>query len=331
MAIADKERLALGVRRWYGRIWDFARRKPLGAAGATFIIVMGVAAIFADLSPYGPLQQDLDRIREGPTFAHPFGTDELGRDLLTRVIFGARVTFKIGFLGILIGATAGATIGVVSGYFRGKLDMVLQRVVDAVMAFPALILALALISIREPSDVNTLIIIGIVFTPTSSRVVRGATMSVKQNVLHRSIQGPGSRRPSHHLSARCTQHRRPHHRAGFSLLGLRHQRGGLPVLPWGRRLHRKTHMGRHDRRPREVLPGDCLVAGRLPRPRPSRRYLLPKPLRRRAQRRSRSTASRRRRRPRIPGLRRLGTVKKRGLRQSKDSATPLRAETTARF
>ena len=192
MAIADKERLALGVRRWYGRIWDFARRKPLGAAGATFIIVMGVAAIFADLSPYGPLQQDLDRIREGPTFAHPFGTDELGRDLLTRVIFGARVTFKIGFLGILIGATAGATIGVVSGYFRGKLDMVLQRVVDAVMAFPALILALALISIREPSDVNTLIIIGIVFTPTSSRVVRGATMSVKQNVYIEASRALGA-------------------------------------------------------------------------------------------------------------------------------------------
>ena len=162
-------------------IGSFARRKPLGALGAGIIILLGLSAIFADLMPYGALDVHLRERLQSPSWSHPAGTDALGRDLLTRLFHGARVTLKIGFLGVLIGVSAGTVVGLVSGFFAGKIDIVLQRLVDALMAFPILILALSLASIREPSDTNTLVIIGIVLIPTTARIVRGATLKIKTN------------------------------------------------------------------------------------------------------------------------------------------------------
>lgn len=187
---------AQDTRRWYKSVWSiigtFIKNKPLGAFGAALLLSIGATAIFADLMPYGPLETSLREIREGPTWQHWAGTDGLGRDLLTRIFHGSRVTLKIGFLGVLIGVSAGTFVGIISGYFGGIVDILFQRVIDALMAFPVLILALALASIRNPSDNNTLLIIGIVFIPTTSRIVRGATLTVKNNVYIEASRALGA-------------------------------------------------------------------------------------------------------------------------------------------
>ena len=170
----------------------FARRKPLGALSAGVILLLALGAICANFLPYGPFDTELGDRLLSPSWKHLLGTDELGRDLLTRIVYGSRITLKIGFLAVLLGVAAGSVLGLISGYFGGIGDILIQRAVDALMSFPALVLALALASIRQPSDTNTLVIIGIVLIPTCTRVVRGATMAVKPNVYVEAARALGA-------------------------------------------------------------------------------------------------------------------------------------------
>ena len=163
------------------RMMVLARRKPLGALGAGLMLLLVVVALLAPLlAPYDPYESISGARLLSPSLSHPMGTDNLGRDLLSRIIYGARISLMIGVLAGALGTLGGLTVGLISGYAGGWVDNVIQRVVDSLMAFPGLILALALVATLGPSLRNVMIAIAVGAIPTTSRVIRGAVLSAKQ-------------------------------------------------------------------------------------------------------------------------------------------------------
>jgi peptide/nickel transport system permease protein len=188
-----EEHASKEVSRW-AALRATIRRKPLGIASAALIAVLVLTAIFADvLAPYDPLATQPEIRLAAPSWAHPFGTDDIGRDVLSRIIYGARISLWVGLLAVGIGTVAGMIIGLVCGYCEGRTDLVLQRVMDAVQAIPGLILALAIVSILTPSTTNAMVAIAVVIIPGNSRIVRGAVLSAKQNRYVEAAQALGCR------------------------------------------------------------------------------------------------------------------------------------------
>jgi len=143
------------------------------------LLLFILAAIFApQVSPYDPLAYHPDITAQAPTWAHPLGTDSLGRDQLSRVIYGARISLSVGILSILLGGLGGTLLGMLAAYFKGWVDQVVAIVVDAVLAFPALILALALVASLGPSLINVAIALAVVRIPLYARLARGQTLRV---------------------------------------------------------------------------------------------------------------------------------------------------------
>jgi len=174
--------LSLHRRRSGGRrLLALARRKPLGAIGAGLMLALILVAAFAPLlAPHDPYESISGARLLSPSLDHPMGTDNLGRDLLSRIIYGARISLLIGVLAGGLGTLGGLVVGLVSGYAGGWADNVIQRVVDSLMAFPGLILALTLVATLGPSLRNVMIAIAIGAIPNTSRVIRGAVLSVKE-------------------------------------------------------------------------------------------------------------------------------------------------------
>lgn len=151
--------------------------------GTSLVIlaVVIVSALAADIiSPHDPAYQDYSKLVQGPSLAHPLGTDDIGRDVLSRIIHGARVSLQVGIIAVGIAVTLGVTLGLVSGYAGGWVDNLVMRVVDAVQAFPALILALAITASLGPSARNAMIAIGFVSIPAMARLTRGQTLTVRE-------------------------------------------------------------------------------------------------------------------------------------------------------
>lgn len=176
----------------------FAVSKPMGAAGGFIVVLVVLAAIFAPVvSPYDPYASNLDEnglpVRlVGPSGSFPLGTDAIGRDVFSRIIYGSRVSLIVGLGAVTLGTFFGALIGLVSGYFVGKVDQVLQRVVDTLMAIPAIVLALAVITMLQPGLFNIILVIAIVIAPGTSRVVRGTVLSIKENVYIEAARSIGA-------------------------------------------------------------------------------------------------------------------------------------------
>jgi peptide/nickel transport system permease protein len=172
------------------------KRKPLGAVSAGLIVMIVLMAIFAEvLSPYDPLATQPEIRLKAPSWEHPFGTDDIGRDVLSRVIHGARISLWVGLLAVGIGTAAGMVIGLLCGYCEGRLDLIFQRVMDAIQAIPGLVLALAIVSVLRPNTTNAMLAIAMVIIPGNSRIVRGAVMSAKQNRYVEAAQAVGCRHP----------------------------------------------------------------------------------------------------------------------------------------
>ena len=176
----------------------FAVSKPMGAAGGFIVVVVVLAAIFAPVvSPYDPYASNLDEnglpVRlVGPSGSFLLGTDAIGRDVFSRIIYGSRVSLIVGLGAVTLGTFFGALIGLVSGYFVGKVDQVLQRVVDTLMAIPAIVLALAVITMLQPGLFNIILVIAIVIAPGTSRVVRGTVLTIKENVYIEAARSIGA-------------------------------------------------------------------------------------------------------------------------------------------
>src|SRR5262245_30603005 len=179
-------------RRIWAATYKFIRTKPLGAAGAAIIVLMTLAALFADfIAPYDAYELN-QRLQFGhPNMAHWFGTDEFGRDVLTRLIYGARIALFIGLASSLLGATAGAVLGLISAYLGGRTDLWLQRLMDIMLAFPLLILALAIVAVLGRSIPNLIMAIAIPVIPRTARIVRSSALSAKENIYVEAARAVG--------------------------------------------------------------------------------------------------------------------------------------------
>ncbi|MGC4105892.1 MAG: ABC transporter permease [Thermomicrobiales bacterium] len=156
------------------------RARPMAMAGAIILVFFIVLAVFAPvIAPYDPNEISRDR-RAAPTREHPFGTDELGRDVLSRVIHGARVSLRVGLIAVAIALVFGAVLGISAAYFGGWFDTVVMRVMDIMLAFPGILLAIAIIAILGPSLTNAMIAIGIEAIPVYTRTARASTLTVKE-------------------------------------------------------------------------------------------------------------------------------------------------------
>jgi peptide/nickel transport system permease protein len=165
----------------------------LAAVGLIVLLLLVLAAVFAEvIAPYRYTAGDLTRRLEPPSADHWFGTDELGRDVLSRVIFGARVSLQVGAVAVGISLVLGTLIGLVAGYRGGWVDAVLMRTMDVLFSFPVVLLAIAIVAVLSPSLVNTMIAIGVVFTPIFARVVRGSVLSVREEVYVRASRSLGA-------------------------------------------------------------------------------------------------------------------------------------------
>jgi peptide/nickel transport system permease protein len=184
------------VMRALVELGRFARRKPLGAVGGLIVVAMLVMAAFADrIAPYGYDDTIRGARMRAPSFAHPLGTDNLSRDLWSRIVYGARVSITVGFLTVLLGIVGATVIGVSSGYFGGAYDLVMQRFVDAWMSFPFFMIALSVMAVLGPGLYNVVFSIAIVVMATSSRVIRGATIAVAQNTYVEAARAMGAGHP----------------------------------------------------------------------------------------------------------------------------------------
>jgi len=155
-----------------------AWRQPLAIVGAVIAVAWLLVAVFAPLvAPYDPLAQDFTAF-QGPSGSHPFGTDEIGRDVLSRVIYGARLSIPLALLLVVLSATIGGTLGAIAGYARGVADGVVMRITDLVFAFPAIILAMVVTAVLGRGIRNAVLAIVIVAWPSYARVVRGLVLSI---------------------------------------------------------------------------------------------------------------------------------------------------------
>jgi len=163
------------------KLGHFFRDKPLGAAGGVIFVFMLIVAIFAPwIAPTDPTWTDVMNRLQSPSMEHWMGTDELGRDVLSRVIYGARISALVGIGATALGTTVGAILGLISGFLGGRTDMFMQRIMDMVLAFPSLIMAIAIMAVLGPSTINVIMAIAIPAIPRANRVVRSVALSVKQ-------------------------------------------------------------------------------------------------------------------------------------------------------
>lgn len=256
------------VETFWGKLRRFVRTQPLGAASLALITFFVLIAIFAPLiAPHDPLFQNRQHFTEAPSAQFWMGTDSLGRDILSRVIFGARTSLLIAVITVMSALTIGTIIGVVSGYIGKWVDMVLQRVMDAVLSVPALVLLLFIAALLGPSIRNTIIAFIVVTVPQFNRVARGEILRVREEPFIEAARATGT--PTLRIMLR---HGLPNivaalmtvaslvfavviiAEAGISFLGL----GTPPPTPsWGRMLSEATRF--MERAPWMVLfPGAVL-------------------------------------------------------------------------
>jgi len=201
--LATRQHPAPGPGRWLHAITHFAQHKPLAAAGGVIVVVMLICAFFASqIAPYGYDVRDYHALLANPSFAHLLGTDDVGRDIFSRIVYGARVSIIVGFGTVILSTTLAGLIGVTAGYFGGWVDLLMQRLVDIWLAFPALLLLIVAAAIfgtpttpvtifprpfslhLDPAEIRTgqiIFALGLILAGGSSRVFRSAVIAIRHN------------------------------------------------------------------------------------------------------------------------------------------------------
>jgi peptide/nickel transport system permease protein len=180
------------VMRWAWAVARFVRRKPLGALGGVIVLAMLIMAVFAEqIAPYRYDETIRGARMKPPSTAHWLGTDNLSRDMWSRIVYGARVSVTVGFAAIALALIAATAIGVSCAYFGGPWDLALQRVVDAWLSFPYLVIILSVMAVLGPGRLNLILSIAIIAAATNSRVIRGATLSVMQSQFVEAARAMG--------------------------------------------------------------------------------------------------------------------------------------------
>lgn len=179
----------------YRRFWRRFTRNKLGIFGLLVFLGVIFTAIFAEqIAPHDPTEMYFQHVLEPPSREFPLGTDSQGRDILSRIIFGARISLQVGLIAVGFAATIGTVLGVISGYEGGVVDEIIMRFIDAMMSIPVLALALALMTILGFGIRNLMIAVGIVYIPTFARIARGSTLTVKEKEYITAIRSTGASR-----------------------------------------------------------------------------------------------------------------------------------------
>ena len=250
-------------RRWRAlRRAARARLAPFGAAVLLAALVMAFGAPM--LSPHDPLKQNLNNTLARPGRAHVLGTDNVGRDVLSRVIWGTRVSLIAGIVSVVLAAAAGSVLGLLAGYARGRVDGLVMRAMDAVLSFPPLVLALALGAVLGAGLGGVLLALGVVYTLTFARLMRGQVLAI---TAREYVGAARARRPGlvDRLPPRGPERRRPDRGPGLAERGLRDPGRGVAVVSRTRHPAPATVVGQHDQRRPWLSP-----AGPVDRLRPGR-------------------------------------------------------------
>lgn len=174
------------------RAWQQLKRSRLAIPGGLIVLIFIVIAILAPLvAPYDPYKNNLANTLATPSTEHFFGTDELGRDIFSRIVYGARLSLLEGLFSVMIAMLIGVPLGIISGYVGGRTDIILMRLVDILLAFPGVLLAIAIISVLGPSLVNAMIAVGIYSVPMFARLARGSTLAVKEEPYIEACRAAG--------------------------------------------------------------------------------------------------------------------------------------------
>src|SRR3990172_3749140 len=175
-------------------LWRRLRRNRAAVAGAGFVVVFVLLAVLAPaLVPFNPIQGDLNDRLQPPSASHWLGTDELGRDIFSRILFGARISLQIQIVAVLLALVIGVTLGSVGGYLCGHVDNVIMRAMDVLLAFPGIFLALGIIAALGPGLLNLMLAAGISSVPQFARIVRASVLSLKEREFVEAALALGSR------------------------------------------------------------------------------------------------------------------------------------------
>jgi peptide/nickel transport system permease protein len=192
--IGDAEPLAHAVD--HGRLYrlrKIARKEPLGVFGFVIIVILVLTAVFAPvIAPYDPTSTQFRSLQK-PSATNLFGTDDKGRDIFSRVVYGSRTSLEVGIIATTVGVIGGTIVGLLSGYFGGWIDTTIQRVMDSLMAFPILILALIMIAVVGSSIRNLMVVVGLAIIPLIGRIVRGIVLTERQNAYVEAARTIGAR------------------------------------------------------------------------------------------------------------------------------------------
>ncbi|MFN8634945.1 MAG: ABC transporter permease [Chloroflexota bacterium] len=191
--VASRRRVVGGG--WSGRLRSFVNRKPLGAIGGALVLLLLLIAIAAPVTAPYPYDVGDAAVRlQGPSLAHPFGTDANGRDMLSRIIWGAQISVTVGFGAVAISTVLAVVIGLISGYYGGWVDLTVQRLVDIWISFPALVLLISMVAVAGPGLWSITAILGILLAPGTSRVIRSAVIAIRHQpyIESASCIGAGS-------------------------------------------------------------------------------------------------------------------------------------------
>jgi peptide/nickel transport system permease protein len=182
MAVSQESpRLALYRPSWYEGAWSLLRNQPLAAFGGLLVVIMIIMAGFAELiAPHDPESITFEAMLSPPDSTYVLGTDQFGRDLLSRMIFGARTALFIGCIAAFTGATTGLVLGVASAYFGGRIDLIFQRVMDVFIAFPTIIIALTIVAVFGSELRHVILAICLPFIPDAARIVRSNALALRE-------------------------------------------------------------------------------------------------------------------------------------------------------
>ena len=189
----SKKQSSYGRLRNLRDIWIRMKRNKLAMVGLVIIIFLVLVAIFADqIAPYSYAQQDLKNQFQLPNSKHWFGTDDLGRDIFSRVVYGSRVSLKVGFISVSISLIIGVTLGALTGYYGGKVDILLMRFIDILQAVPDTLLAIAIMAALGPGLTNLMMAVGIASIPSYARLVRSSVLSIRDMEFIEAAKANGS-------------------------------------------------------------------------------------------------------------------------------------------
>jgi peptide/nickel transport system permease protein len=195
------------IENFWTPFYRFAQSSRLGAAAGAFILLLVLAAIFADvIAPYPPLEADFRALRQPPSFAHWLGTDNLGRDVLSRLIYGARISLSVAFLSTILGKLVGVAWGVATGYLGGSFDLLSQRIIDVLLAFPGIILSMLLLAALGGGFTTVIIAITVLSVAGTVRVIRSVVLSIKEMAYVEAAQSTGATQTRvmfRHIAPQC--------------------------------------------------------------------------------------------------------------------------------